>query len=123
MKSPVPIASALGVALLWLAVPDVQAQINDIDPAALQQMAQILQAKEARSALERKLGSALASAVQNSPQVRGAAPGITGGVDDIPGRGILVDVRGALPPATISQGGGEVISASPQTGHVRARLP
>src|SRR5215831_115206 len=106
MKSPVPIASALGVALLWLAVPDLQAQITDIDPAALQQMAQILQAKEARSALERKLGSPLALAVQNSVLARGAAPGITGGVDDVPGRGILVDVRGAVPAATISQAGG-----------------
>src|SRR5262245_489541 len=115
-----PIHAVFGAALLWFAAPSAQAQTTDIDPAALQQMAEILQAKEARTALQRKLGSPLASALQNSAQSRGTAS--VDGVDDAPGRGILVDIRGGLQAAAIARGGGQVISASARSGMIRARV-
>jgi hypothetical protein len=103
---------------------------SDIDPAALQQMQELLQEKESRTPTQRKLGSQLVYAIKAAN-----AEALTSSIAAMPGAGenlntgvggVLVDVRGTVSSdllSAIAQSGGRVIYASPSSGGIRARIP
>ena len=132
MKSAIRVLLAVGgIASLLLVLPSIPAYAQtDISPEALQQMQELLEEKESRTAVQRKLGSQLVYALKASTgQPLTASISVLPGAGDslnVDAAGVLVDTRASVSSellAAISQAGGRVIYASAGTQRVRARIP
>ena len=120
-----------GIASLLLVLPSVAAYAqSDISREALQQMQELLQEKESRTPVQRKLGSQLVYALKAS---RGQQ--LTAGISSLPDAvdnlntgagGVLVDIRASVSSdlqSAITRAGGRLIYASAGTQRMRARIP
>ena len=132
MKAPIRLLlSGAGIASLlpFFATVPAYAQ-TDISPAALQQIQELLQEKQSRTAVQRKLGSQLVYALKastgeflttNISTLSGAINNLNTGTG-----GVLVDMRASVSSdlmAAIAQAGGRLIYASQATQRIRARIP
>jgi len=115
----------VGVASLLLVLPSFPTFAQtDISPAALQQIQELIQEKQSRTAVERKLAGQLVYSIK-------AASGLTltSSISSLSlptdaGQGVLVDMRATVSPALLSaitNVGGRVIYSS--SNRVRARIP
>ncbi len=101
---------------------------NSIDPAALQQIRELLQEKQSRTSAQRKLGTQLVYAARAAAGLR-----LTASIDALPeaaaiatAAGVVIDVKAATSSALlplIAQAGGRMLYTSPRTGNLRARIP
>jgi hypothetical protein len=120
------------VSLLFFLSPALTYAQNasSLDPAAAQQIQELLQEKESRTAVQQKLGSQLVYALKAfanqalTPSIQ-SLPSATESLD-IRAEGVLVDMRASVSDdlrTAISQAGGRIIYASADNQHVRARIP
>jgi subtilisin family serine protease len=92
-------------------------------------MRELLQEKQSRTAVERKLSSQLVYAIKES-RGQQLTPGIAGmssvGSLNVAAGGVLVDIRAVVSPLVLSaigQLGGRVITSSAGSGQIHARIP
>jgi len=102
---------------------------QDISDTALQQIKELLDEKNSRTAPQQKLGSQLVYAIKtaNGQPITPSLPSFPDtGLSISAVNGVLVDIKGSVSPdlvSAIGQVGGQVISASPAYGSIRARVP
>jgi len=121
------VVGGLTSALLAAFFVPVAAQ-TDISPEALQQIQDLLQEKESRTEVQRKLGSRLLYALKESlGQPLAPSVDVLPSVESLDNGayGVLVDMHAVVSPTLIELIGqiGSIISASPADALIRARIP
>jgi subtilisin family serine protease len=104
---------------------------QDFDEHVQQQIKELIQEKEGRTGAQKKLASRLVYAIKAARHERlgttiDAMPNALTGLDTRSGKGVLVDIRGAVSSdleGAITKAGGEVIYSSRGVNIIHARVP